>query len=151
MDLLLSCLRTFRKLARRTSLWVLPPALLLISAGVLISQFAEIGGNTEVLSLTSFAVLMTLAGIAFGWSRVTWLPETVIRAIYHAASDLFLASLLALVSVFFAWIRSLDLPLVKAFPMFFFALHWIFLALSVALSFAALVGLVQVAGKTEDL
>jgi len=135
----------FRKLLRRIAGLLLPPLLVLISLVLLGVQFRELGTQNEILSLSSFIVLLSFSALAFNWCRVTpsMSPEPILRAVYQAGVDLFLASLLALVAAFFAWLQtiaSLGIPAVVLF-----IIHWLFLLLSVLLFLAATLSLVRAA------
>ena len=83
---------------------LLPPFIILISVSILAMQFKEISTKSEILSLTSFITLIFFSGLAFNWCRVSssLTSEDVLKLVYQVGIDLFLASLLALVSTFFA-------------------------------------------------
>ena len=134
-------------LVRRVAIAVLPPALGFVALVVLVGQFAELGTGREVLSLTSFVVLVSFSALAFNWSRVapTLVSDADAAVIYRVAVDLFLASLLALVATFFAWSQTFlpGLPVMVQFGLF--AVHWAFLLLAVLLFLIALLRLLGIA------
>jgi hypothetical protein len=92
---------------RRVTCVLLPPFLILISFSILAIQFKEISTNSEILSLTSFITLISFSALAFNWCRVSssLTTEDILKLIYQVGIDLFLASLLALASTFFAWVK----------------------------------------------
>lgn len=147
--------RSLRTLLRRASLFLLPPLLTLISLGLLAAQFTELDTNKEILTLTTFAVLLSFSALAFNWCRVntTFISEKILKGVYQAGIDLFLASLLALVAASFAWLQSLPKLPWPAVKLGLFALHWSFLLLSTLLFLTAILALIQSvksADKTGD-
>ncbi len=139
-----------RQIIRRFSCLVLPPFLALGALTILITQFFEISSRQEVLSLTSFVVLLSFSALAFNWSRVgpdLASPEKL-RAIYEAAVDFFIASMLALVSTMFTWLQNS--PGTPLMGQILFALHWIFLLASIVLLLVALLALLRVVSHSSD-
>ncbi len=149
---MVSRLSLLRPILRRTSLLVLPPLLVLISLGLLASQFTELATNNEILSLTSFVVLISFSALAFNWCRVspTLASEDILRGIYQAGIDLFLASLLALVAAFFAWLQTLPKLYFPKINPVLFSLHWIFFLLSILLFLTAVLSLVQAVQSASE-
>lgn len=66
-------------------------ALILISLLLVVTQFSETSSKNEMLSLTSFIVILTFSGLAFNWCRV---PPSF-------ASEEILKKSIALASIFF--------------------------------------------------
>ncbi len=134
-----------RQYLRGIALRLLPPFLLLIFLSILAAQFVELGTANELLSLTSFIILISFSALAFNWCRVptTFTHETLLIVIYQAGMDFFIASLLALVSTFFAWLQMTPLLLPKNFQPILFGLHWIFLLLSLGLFLLAIIKLLE--------
>ena len=117
---------------------LIPYFFILILLILLGTQFTELGTSNEILSLTSFVTLLTLSSLAFNWSRVStsFTSEVLLQAIYRSGIDLFVASLLALIATFFAWLLTkpgLIIPFSRTVLIVLFCLHWIFLALSLLL------------------
>ncbi|MEI6323113.1 MAG: hypothetical protein WCP60_08440 [bacterium] len=139
-------LPTTRRSLRKIALLLLPPFLLLLFLSILATQFAELGTAKELLSLTSFVILLSFSALAFNWCRVptSFTPETLLIVIYQAGVDFFIASLLALVSTFFAWLQMSPLPQTKLLQILGFWLHWIFLFLSLGLFVFAALDLVRI-------
>ncbi len=140
-----------RRFIRRFSCLTLPPVLALLALAILVIQFIEISSRTEVLSLTSFVVLLSFSALAFNWSRVSadLAPPETLREVYETAVDFFVASLLALASATFAWFQSSP-----GIPLFLwkilFALHWLFLLGSIVLLLVALLALIRVIAKSSN-
>jgi len=137
--------RSLRSLLRRASFLLLPPLLILISLGLLATQFTEVATNKEILTLTTFAVLLSFSALAFNWSRINtaFISEDILKGVYQAGIDLFLASLLALIAASFAWLQSLPKLPWPALKLWLFALHWSFLLLSTLLFLTAILALIQ--------
>lgn len=136
-------LSALRKSLRWLSLLLLPYSFILILILLLTSQFTELGTSNEILSFSSFITLLSLSALAFNWSRVSisFTSELLLETIYRAGIDLFLASLLALISTFFAWLLTkpgLIVPFSRTTQFCLFGLHWLFLALSLLLFLLAL-------------
>jgi quinol-cytochrome oxidoreductase complex cytochrome b subunit len=73
--------------------------------------------------------------------------------VYQAGIDLFLGSLLALIATFFAWLQFNSSGLAPLFQPILFALHWLFLCLSLLLFIIAMFHLLHVAeltGNSQD-
>lgn len=139
-----------RRIIRRFSCLVLPPFLALIAVAILVTQFFEISNRQEMLSLTSFVVLLSFSALAFNWSRVgpDLAPPEKLKSIYEAAVDFFVASLLALVSTMFTWLQNA--PGNPFLWKIFFVLHWVFLLASIVLLLVALLSLLRVVSHPPD-
>ena len=124
-----------RKALRSISLFLIPPFLILILISVLVTQFTELGTAKEILSLSSFITLLSFSALTFNWCRVSpsLTPEALLGSVYQSGIDLFLASLLALVATFFAWVQINPQGLPTGFQPILFFMHWIFLAFSLLL------------------
>ncbi|CAN5615874.1 hypothetical protein BH09VER1_BH09VER1_22210 [soil metagenome] len=138
-----------RRLIRRLSCLILPPCLAILAVGILSTQFIEISSRTELLSLTSFVVLLSFSALAFNWSRVSpdMVPPETLKEVYEAAIDFFIASLLALVSTMFSWLQSSGIVPLSA--KLLFAFHWIFLLASIALLLVAILALLRIVSKSS--
>ena len=123
------------KALRSISLFLIPPFLVLITISVLVAQFSELGTANEILSLTSFITLLSFSALAFNWSRVspTLTPESLLTPVYQTGIDLFIASLLALVATYFAWLQVNPPRILTGLQPILFSLHWIFLFLALLL------------------
>lgn len=149
---MLFSLSPLQQSVRRVSLVLIPYCFMLILMILLATQFTELGTSNEILSLTSFATLLTLSALAFNWSRVSpsFTSERLLRQIYGSGIDLFIASLLALIATFFAWLLTkpgVFFPFSRAVVILLFCLHWIFLALALLLFLLALFQLLGTTGK----
>lgn len=132
---------------------IVPIGLLLVAVIVLLSQLTELKSRQEVLSLTSFLVILTLSALSFNWSRAThtFTSEATREKIYQAGVDLFLASLLALIAACFAWLQS-NPPSAFGLPIFannqqfvlllLFWIHWTFLLLALLMTLGAIAQIV---------
>jgi len=140
-----------RSWLRRASYLLLPPILVGLSVLVLVAQFSELGAKGEILPLSSFVVLLSFSALAFNWSRVapSLASEATLKQIYRIGVDLLLASLLALVATFFAWLGDrAAIPAALYLPIFI--LHWIFLFICVLLFLLAALSLVKIAKSIEE-
>lgn len=138
---------------------IVPTFLLLVAAIVLIWQFTEINSRQEILSLTSFLVIMSLSALAFNWSRAThtFTTEKTRRSIYYAGIDLFLASMMALVASCFAWVQStpamlywIDASTARQALAIVFWIHWIFLLLAMLMTLAAILSLILAIRRSDQ-
>ena len=135
----------FRQLLRRIACVLLPPILILISLFLLGTQLSEISTKNEIFSLSSFVILLSFGALSFNWCRVSTslTSEDILKHIYQAGIDLFLASLLALLATFFAWLRINPFFL----PAFLFpvllVMHWLSLAISVLIFLLAILSLIR--------
>ncbi|MCC9604528.1 hypothetical protein LOC68_27575 [Blastopirellula sp. JC732] len=147
-----------QRLLRLIACVVAPTFLFLVAVIVLAWQFTEFSSRQEILSLTSFLVIMSLSALAFNWSRAThtFASEATRRRIYFAGIDLFLASMLALIASCFAWLQSTPAPAIlrEFIPIDFqagaqqyilslwFWTHWIFLLLALLMTLGAIMSIV---------
>ena len=131
---------------------MLPPFFILALVAVLAAQFSELNTANEILSLSSFITLISFSALAFNWSRVstTFTPEPFLKEVYQTGIDLFLASLLALVATFFAWLQAKTIPLPQVLQPVLFALHWLFLACSLLLFVISILHLAATARQILD-
>ncbi|TWT31369.1 hypothetical protein [Blastopirellula retiformator] len=140
---------------------IAPIFLLLVAVIVLIWQFTEITSRQEVLSLTSFLVILTFSASSFNWSRAThnFASEVTRKRIYQAGVDLFLAALLALIASCFAWLQSspprfFRLSIISDNQQFLFLLlfwiHWTFLLLALLITCVSLTSLVLSIHRAKD-
>lgn len=146
-----SNLSAARRLFRRLSCLALPPILILLGLATIGLQFRELSSRSEILSLSSFVVLLSFSALAFNWSRVSseFVSAKKLHEVYEAAVDFFVASLLALVSAMFTWLQGTPnlAPLLwKAL----FGLHWLFLLGSIVLLLVALLALLRVVAKSDE-
>jgi hypothetical protein len=121
-----------QRLLRRAAIVLLPVPLVIIALSILASQLSEFATRNEILSLSSFIVILSFSGLAFNWCRVSpaLTSETSLKTVYHVGIDLFLASLLALVASFFAWLQTIPTFIPTTFYPVLFGLHFLFLCLS---------------------
>ena len=129
---------------RRFACLILPVFLITVSVIVLVSQFSELSTKSEILSFTSFVVILSFSALAFNWCRVSapFFTESMVKTIYQAGADLFLASLLALVASCFAWMKTTLAITSGGVYFLFFVTHWIFLCASILLFLTAILSLV---------
>jgi hypothetical protein len=118
----------------------------LISVLIVVSQFSETSSKNEVLSLTSFIVILTFSSVAFNWCRVSpsFSTERVLKKVYQTGIDLLLSSLLALIASFFAWFQSTPEPGAPWLSKACLFLHWIFLSLAVVFFLLSILRLLAV-------
>jgi len=140
-----------RKFLRGSAFILLPSFLILILISVLVSQFTELGTRNEILSLSSFITLLSFSALAFNWCRIspTLTPEPLLAQVYQCGVDLFLASLLALIATFFAWFQLTPSSLPPATQPILFAIHWIFLTLSLLFFLVSILQLLRVAKQID--
>jgi glucose uptake protein GlcU len=112
---------------------VIALALILISVLLVATQFSEVSSRNEMLSLTSFIVILTFSGIAFNWCRVppNFASEEILKKVYRTGIHLFLSSLLALVASFFTWFQTTPEMNTPWMAKTCLLLHWIFISLAV--------------------
>ena len=136
----------FRILMRRITCFLLPPFLFLTAVVILITQFTELASKNEILSLTSFLVLLSFSALAFNWCRVSSgaCSEADLDVVYHVGVDLFLSSMMALISAFFSWLQVGVAGIPPILNPLFFAMHWFFLMLSMILFLIAIFHLLEV-------
>jgi len=143
----MTTLDTVKRLILRTSYILLGPALSLLGILLLVAQFLEMTGSKEILPLTSFVVLLSFSALAFNWCRTssTFSSEATLERVFRAAVELFIASLLALVSVALQFMRTgiSWTPAALALPIFI--IHWIFLALAFLLFLLSILTLLSLA------
>lgn len=117
--------------------------LILISALLVVTQFPETSSKNEMLSLTSFIVILTFSGLAFNWCRVppSFASEAILQKIYRTGIHLFLSSLLALVASFFTWFQTSQEMASPWMPKACLLLHWIFISLAIVFFLIAMLQL----------
>ncbi|MFM8524848.1 MAG: hypothetical protein ACKOCM_04425 [Cyanobacteriota bacterium] len=99
---------------------------------VLISQYQELGTLREVASLGSFVTFLAMANFAISWSRMAADLATMQerRCAKQVGLDLFLASLLALLSQALIWAAPLLKSSLPVFAAVLMVLHVLLLAFS---------------------
>lgn len=122
---------------------VIALALILISVLLVATQFSEASSKNEMLSLTSFVVILTFSGLAFNWCRVPphFASEEILKKIYRTGIHLFLSSLLALVASFFTWFQTSPEMNSPWMPKACLLLHWIFISLAIVFFLIAILRL----------
>ena len=135
---------------RRTSFILLPVFLTVVFISLLLTQFTELATRSEILSLSSFVTLLSFSARAFNWCRVSSsiVSESLLNLVYQAGVDLFLASLLALVATFFAWLQINPARIPSSFQTGLFLFHWGFLFLSLLLFLVSMLSLLHVASHS---
>jgi len=135
---------------RRTSFILLPVFLTVVFISLLLTQFTELATRSEILSLSSFVTLLSFSALAFNWCRVSSsiVSESLLNLVYQAGVDLFLASLLALVATFFAWLQINPARIPSSFQTGLFLFHWGFLFLSLLLFLVSMLSLLHVASHS---
>ena len=143
----MTTLDTTKRLILRASYILLGPALSLLAIVLLVAQFLEMTGSREILPLTSFIVLLSFSALAFNWCRTssTFSSEATLERVFRSAVELFIASLLALVSVALGFMKEgiSWIPAALALPIFI--IHWIFLALALLLFLLSIFTLLSLA------
>jgi hypothetical protein len=136
---------------RRLSCFLLPPFLILTAVVVLLTQFTELASRNEILSLTSFLVILTFSSLAFNWCRVSTdsCPEEDLVAVYDCGVDLFLSSMMALIAAFFSWLQLGGAGLPAFLNPLLFALHWFFLLVALVLFAIAVFHLLDVVSRED--
>ena len=135
---------------RRITCVLLPSVLILIVLSLLAAQLTELTTKNEILSLSSFIVLLSFSALAFNWCRVSpsFASEKLLRLVYQAGIDLFLASLLALVATFFAWLKTTSSLVPSSLYPVLFVLHWLFIAIS---AFIFLLAILSILKAVKDI
>lgn len=131
---------------------VIALALILISVLLVATQFSEASSKNEMLSLTSFVVILTFSGLAFNWCRVppSFASEEILKKIYRTGIHLFLSSLLALVASFFTWFQTspeMNTPWISKTCLL---LHWIFISLAIVFFLIAMLRLLAAIVKESS-
>ena len=142
----------FNQMLLVASCAVLAVALILISVLLVATQFSEASSKNEMLSLTSFVVILTFSGLAFNWCRVppNFASEEILKKIYRTGIHLFLSSLLALVALFFTWFQAspeMNSPWMSKACLL---LHWIFISLAIAFFLIAMLRLLAAIVKESS-
>ena len=124
-------------------LWIkrlCPTALALVGLLLITLQVKEHLANREVLPVSSFLVLLTMASFAYSWARIT-APLTTEQErldVKLAGMDLFASSLLSLLAAAFAWIPKTTILVMTPLVHVAFILHLILLAIAFLLAWLGL-------------
>ena len=118
-------------------------------------QFVEMQDRNEVISTGIVIALFSMSALSFGWNRsISDLGhrDKLGPGVHYAGEGLFIAALLALVALFFIWIK---LPAWISTPWvghFLFSLHWFFLLLAMIYATQSVWELFKVAmvGRDEE-
>lgn len=139
MDYFKNATRTLLSLSR-ILLW---PGMITMAIALLWIQLMELRGNKEILPLSSFVLLLSLSALGFNWCRTTpkYSSDAALETACRSAIKLFVASLLALVSAGLAFIRQSISGMPDTLATSIFVLHWLFLALALALFLAAILSM----------
>jgi len=143
---------SFRRILLSLSCTLLRPVICVLAITMLVAQFTEVTSNSEILPLTSFIVLLSFSALAFNWCRVppAFSSESALLIVYRTGIDLFIASLLALVSTFFAWMLTIQSGFPRFLTIAIIVLHWIFLFLALLLFVLAVLSLVAIVKQLHD-
>ena len=138
---------------RKLTCFLLGPFLCLTAVVILATQFTELASKNEILSLTSFLVLLSFSALAFNWCRVSTsaCSESDLVAVYEVGVDLFLSSMLALIATFLAWVQLGQGGIPVSLNPVFFALHWFFLLGALVLFLIAVFSLLQVVKRGQGM
>ena len=134
-------MHTLRVVATRASSLVLTLLLFLL----VVRQLAELQGASELLPITAFAVLLSLASLALNWSRTNpdWGTEQELRSLKYSGLDLFIAAILNLVAA--CLLRVAQSPFMKGSfllgPVLF--LHVVFISVGLVVGWFALVSMLR--------
>lgn len=122
---------------------VLALALVVISLLLVVNQFSEAASKDEMLSLTSFVVILTFSGLTFNWCRVppNFGSEEILKKVYWAGIQLFLSSLFALVASFFTWFQRSPEMNASWMSKSCLILHWVFISLAIVFFLIAMLRL----------
>ena len=131
---------------RRITCFLLPPFLCMTALVLLITQFTELASKNEILSLTSFLVILSFSALAFNWCRLSTntCSEADLDAVYEVGVDLFLSSMMALIAAFFAWLQLGMTGIPLSLNPVFFTMHWFFLLFALLLFLIAIIHLLEV-------
>jgi hypothetical protein len=135
----------FNQMLLVASCAVLAVALILISLLLVVTQFSEASSKNEILSLTSFVVILTFSARAFNWCRVppTFASEEILKKVYRTGIHLFLSSLFALVASFFTWFQTLPELNYGWLSKSCLFLHWVFISLAIVFFLFAMLRLLK--------
>lgn len=113
----------------------------LLLLALVLRQLAELQGASELLPLTSFAVLLSLASLAMSWTRATPSTEQEACRVKRSGLDLLIAAVLNLVAS--ALLQVSQEPLLKGTLLVqpLLLLHVLFIAVGLGLGWVALVAL----------
>jgi len=138
---------------RKVSCLLLGPFLCLTAAVLLVSQFSELDSRNEILSLTSFLVLLSFSALAFNWCRVptSACSERDLVAVYEVGVDLFLSSMMALLATFFSWLPSGASGIPSTLNPVLFILHLVFLLGALVLFLVAIFALLRVIRRGQGM
>jgi hypothetical protein len=112
---------------------------------LVVRQLAELQGASELLPITAFAVLLSLASLALNWSRTNpdWGTEQELRSLKYSGLDLFIAAILNLVAA--CLLRVAQSPFMKGSfllgPVLF--LHVVFISVGLVVGWFALVSMLR--------
>lgn len=131
---------------RKVTCFLLGPFICLTAGVLLISQFSELASRNEILSLTSFLVLLSFSALAFNWCRVSTsaCSENNLVAVYEVGVDLFLSSMMALLATFFSWLPLGASGIPATLNPVLFILHLMFLMGALVLFLIAVFALLRV-------
>ncbi|MCG6862461.1 MAG: hypothetical protein LJE70_14460 [Chromatiaceae bacterium] len=124
---------------------VLMPSMVVMAIALLGIQLTEYSGNKEILPLSSFVLLLSLSALGFNWCRTAprYSSEAALETACRSAITLFVASLLALVSAGLAFVQQSNTWMPDRLATPIFVLHWLFLALALALFLAAILSMLS--------
>jgi len=133
------------------SVVALAGAFWLLAIVMIVIQAREGAGGREILPLAAVVTMLSLSGLAFNWCRVptTLASAALLKRVYKAAVDLFVAAMLALVSLAstFALQAQNDLgDLVSGIAL---VVHWLFFLPALLLFVIAMCSLIMGAKSTD--
>ena len=116
-------------------------------------QFVEFQDRNEVVSTGIVIAILSISALSFGWSRsLSDLgdPQKLGPRVHYAGEGLFIAALLALIALFFIWIKlttSIATPLIGHLV---FGFHWLFLLMAMIYAMKSVWELFKVAMVERD-
>jgi hypothetical protein len=112
-------------------IYILKIMLLLSSLFIIIGLYEHFSSITEIVPGSVFVVLLSLSALCMGWARLNFISLDVKKSVYESGIELFLSSMLVLVSLPVPWFcrlakwdNTLFEPILKYLHVFlvFFAL-----------------------------
>lgn len=122
--------------------------IFILAIGMLFVLYKDFNSpkGAEILPTTISAILLSLAAIAFSWSRVPVITDKTRVIIYLAAIDLFIGAVFSLIGLPMPWFGSF-IEIQNSFPSIYFLLkivHCLFFATALFLTGKALVKLINI-------
>ncbi|HJO93870.1 MAG TPA: hypothetical protein QF753_10755 [Victivallales bacterium] len=131
-------------------IYILKIMLIISSVFIIIGLYKHFSSSTEIVPGSVFVVLLSLSALCMSWARLDVICEVVKKAVYESGIELFLSSMLVLVSLPVPWfckLSKLDNTIIEPVLKY---LHVILVFLALIVAYRAIVRLLNLLSEKRN-